>query len=85
MNLPDFSIGTLGGKLLRLLLRSIPASTCLPILRGPSRGRRWVVGSSNHGCWLGSYEYEQCLFSKSTLELETLCSMLAHTLDFTRW
>lgn len=59
MSLSGFSSGTLGGKLLRLPLRLIPASARLPILRGPSRGRRWIVGSGNHGCWLGSYEYEQ--------------------------
>ena len=28
-------------------------------MQGPSKGRRWIVGSSNHGCWLGSYEFEQ--------------------------
>jgi FkbM family methyltransferase len=31
----------------------------LPILRGPGRGFRWIVGSYNHGCWLGTYEYEK--------------------------
>jgi len=28
----------------------------VPILQGPLRGGRWIVGSSPHGCWLGSYE-----------------------------
>ncbi len=59
MNLSGFSPETLGGKLLRLPLRLIPASARLPIIRGPSRGRRWIVGSGNHGCWLGSYEHQQ--------------------------
>lgn len=26
------------------------------ILQGPLRGRKWIAGSSNHGCWLGTYE-----------------------------
>ena len=26
------------------------------------KGLRWRVGSSNHGCWLGTYELEQQLF-----------------------
>jgi FkbM family methyltransferase len=29
----------------------------MPILQGKLRGYRWVVGSSTHGCWLGSYEH----------------------------
>lgn len=28
----------------------------MPILHGRLRGRKWIVGSSVHGCWLGSYE-----------------------------
>lgn len=44
------------GKLLRFPLRFIPATTVVPILQGPLRGKRWIVGSSTHGCWLGSYE-----------------------------
>ncbi len=31
----------------------------MPILQGPMRGYRWIVGSSVHGCWLGSYEFEK--------------------------
>ena len=38
----------------------------MPVLQGPLRGYRWVVGSSNHGCWLGSYEYnKQRLFARA--------------------
>jgi FkbM family methyltransferase len=45
------------GRILRLPLRAIPASARVPILRGALRGKTWIVGSSTHGCWLGSYEY----------------------------
>jgi FkbM family methyltransferase len=31
----------------------------MPILQGRMRGYRWIVGSSDHGCWLGSYELEE--------------------------
>lgn len=26
---------------------------------GINKGRRWIVGSSIHGCWLGHYEIEK--------------------------
>jgi FkbM family methyltransferase len=29
------------------------------VLQGPLRGARWIAGSSNHGCWLGSYEHDK--------------------------
>jgi FkbM family methyltransferase len=31
----------------------------VPILQGPLRGKKWIVGSANHGCWLGSYEHDK--------------------------
>ena len=31
----------------------------MPILQGKLRGKTWIAGSSNHGCWLGSYEHEK--------------------------
>lgn len=37
----------------------IPGGTIIPIVQGPLRGKKWIVGSSHHGCWLGSYEYEK--------------------------
>lgn len=45
------------GQVMRWPLRLIPRSVAVPIVQGPLRGKRWVVGSSTHGCWLGSYEY----------------------------
>ena len=48
---------TLAGRTVRLPLRLIPAQMVLPIVHGKLWGYRWIVGSSNHGCWLGTYEY----------------------------
>ena len=28
----------------------------MPILRGRLKGKKWIVGSGTHGCWLGIYE-----------------------------
>jgi FkbM family methyltransferase len=53
------------GRLLRWPLRWISPRTVVPVLRGPLRGARWIVGASSHGCWLGSYEREnQLLFAQ---------------------
>lgn len=52
------------GKLVRLPLHAIPKGATVRVLRGPLRGARWIVGSSTHGCWLGSYELAfQTLFA----------------------
>jgi FkbM family methyltransferase len=57
------------GKILRSPLRLIPPKTILPILQGKLRGKKWIVGSGQHGAWLGSYEYEkQLLFQQIVQE-----------------
>lgn len=50
------SAQTLVGSMLRLPLKLVPRDAVVPILSGPARGFRWIVGSSTHGCWLGTYE-----------------------------
>ncbi|MGH7648176.1 MAG: FkbM family methyltransferase [Gemmatimonadaceae bacterium] len=57
MNFSGLSNRSLAGKALRIPLRLIPASAPVPILQGPLRGKLWVKGSSDNGCWLGSFEY----------------------------
>jgi FkbM family methyltransferase len=47
---------SLPGRLARLPLKLIPPDLTLPVLQGPLRGQKWIVGSHLHGCWLGSYE-----------------------------
>lgn len=61
MNFSGISDRTLWGRFLRLPLRFIPAGMTMPILQGKLRGKKWIAGSSSHGCWLGSYEYEKRL------------------------
>ena len=57
----------------------LPKGMTLPILQGTLRGKKWVVGSSNHGCWLGSYEYEkQRLFERTVKEGFTVFDVGAH-------
>ncbi len=59
MNFSKISHQSWLGRLLRLPLKLIPRNARLPILQGPLAGKRWIAGSSNHGCWLGSYEQEK--------------------------
>ncbi len=55
------------GKLIRLPLRLIPKRAALPILQGRHRGMRWIVGSGNHGYWLGSHEYRKRILFEQTV------------------
>jgi FkbM family methyltransferase len=59
MNFSGVSDKSLVGKALRFPLRFVPPDTVLPILQGKLKGLKWITGSSNHGCWLGSYEYDK--------------------------
>lgn len=47
------------GKLLRFPFRLIPKNTVVPILQGKLKGKKWIVDSGVHGCWLGCYESEK--------------------------
>lgn len=65
-NLSGVSNRNLIGKILRLPLRLLPSEMKVPILQGGLRGKKWIVGSGTHGCWLGSYEQEkQVLFAET--------------------
>ncbi len=46
------------GRLLRSLLRLVPDRAIVRILQGRLRGKRWIVGSTAHGAWLGSYDQQ---------------------------
>jgi FkbM family methyltransferase len=69
VNLSGIPRDTTVGRLLRLPLRAIPGGARVPILQGRLRGKRWVVGSSTHGCWLGSYEYQMQRMFERTVRL----------------
>jgi FkbM family methyltransferase len=59
VNLSRIPNQTLLGRVLRAPLHLIPRTAVFPILQGPLRGKKWIVGSSDHGCWLGTFEYEK--------------------------
>jgi len=79
MNLSGISNRSLLGKILRFPLKFIPAKMQLPIMQGRLKGKKWIIGSSNHGCWLGSYEYDkQQLFEKSIAQGSVVYDMGGH-------
>jgi FkbM family methyltransferase len=59
MNFSRFPPTSLLGKVLRVPLRLIPRGAIVRIVQGPLRGMRWIVGSGNHGYWLGTYELDK--------------------------
>ena len=66
MNFSGISVKTFTGRLLRWPSRFIPPSMVVRIVQGRLKGKKWIVGSSVHGCWLGSYEFpKQALFVKT--------------------
>jgi FkbM family methyltransferase len=67
MNFSSISNANILGKLLRFPLILIPRKMIMPILQGKLRGKQWIVGSSQHGCWLGSYELDKRLFLEKTI------------------
>jgi len=44
------------GRVLRMPLRLLPGGKIMTIRRGPAAGMKWIAGSADHGCWLGTYE-----------------------------
>lgn len=72
MNLPAISSDTMAGKIVRLPLSLIPRDAVVPILRGRLRGKRWIVGSAIHRCWLGFYEFEKQTLISSVVQSGTV-------------
>jgi FkbM family methyltransferase len=46
-------------RAIRSPLRLLPPGMVVPILTGRLRGRKWIVGSCVHSCWIGSYEFDK--------------------------
>jgi len=56
MDIPAIASNALARRIARYPLRILPRGIALPILSGPLRGKKWIVGSFLHECWLGTYE-----------------------------
>jgi FkbM family methyltransferase len=65
IDLEQMSVNSASGRGLRQLLRLVPRGMTLPVLQGPLRGARWIVGAGINRCWLGFYEApKQLLFAR---------------------
>jgi FkbM family methyltransferase len=69
MNLSGIPNTSLLGRLIRFPLRFIPKDASVPILQGRFKGKKWIVGSANHGYWLGSYEFKKRLLFERSIPL----------------
>ena len=49
---------SLAGRVARFPLKILPSGMVVPIMQGRLKGRKWIVGSHRHACWLGCYEPE---------------------------
>ncbi|MFH1226417.1 MAG: FkbM family methyltransferase [Planctomycetota bacterium] len=68
INFSNISRSSFIGALLRKLLSCLPKGFIMPVLQGPMKGMRWIVGSQTHGMWLGSYEIDKQLAIKNHLK-----------------
>jgi FkbM family methyltransferase len=71
----DFSVvapDTFAGKLVRFPFRLLPHGMIVPILQGPLRGKKWILGSQRHAFWLGGYEPQmQALMARELKKCRT--------------
>ena len=82
LDVSGISNRSLLGRALRLPLQLIPDSMEMRILQGPLKGKRWVAGSSNHGCWLGSYEFEKQKEIAATVRPGMVCFDIGANVGF---
>jgi len=70
--LADIPPDTILGRIVRAPLRLIPRGTIVRIPRGPLKGRKWIVGASTHGAWLGTFEKDKVAAFTGDLRRESV-------------
>jgi FkbM family methyltransferase len=60
-------------RLLRAPLHFIPPGLKVVVVGGPLQGKRWIVGSSIHRCWLGTYDPGESRLMKQYLHPGSVC------------
>ena len=75
---------TVLGRIARLPLALVPDGRPVPILRGSSRGLRWIAGSGPHSCWLGINEIrKRRLFGRAVRPGDIVYDIGAHVGSYT--
>ncbi len=69
-------------RILRLPFRLLPGAMTMPIWSGRLRGKKWIVGSSDHGCWLGIYELAEQRLVANTVKPGTVFLDLGANVGF---
>ena len=59
INFSKISASSSFGRFLRYCLRWLPLRATIRILQGQARGMKWIIGSGDHGYWLGSFEFNK--------------------------
>jgi FkbM family methyltransferase len=60
-------------RLLRAPLHFIPRGLAVPVMGGPLQGKRWIVGSSVHRCWIGTYDPAESQLMRRHLHPGSIC------------
>ncbi len=60
-------------RLMRAPLHFIPSGLKVVVVRGPLQGKRWIVGSSIHACWCGTYDPDESKLMKQSLRPGDVC------------
>jgi hypothetical protein len=60
-------------RLLRTPLHFIPPGLTVPVVDGPLQGKHWIVGSSVHRCWIGTYDPGESRRMKRHLRPGSIC------------
>lgn len=56
-------------SILRYPLSLVPRDAEVRILRGPLRGKKWIVGAGTNACWFGTYEVSRLrAFENATMQ-----------------
>lgn len=59
MNSSGIKVAPVAEKLGQAVLRMVPRTAQVRVLRGPLRGKKWIAGASTNSCWLGTYELKK--------------------------
>jgi hypothetical protein len=82
INFSGLSNQSLLGWLARLPLSLVTKSAAVPILQSILEDRKWIPGSFNLGCWLGSHELPRHKVRREITKPGIMCWDIGVNVDF---